>query len=148
MLKEKIEKTYTEALKLRDEFVVGILRILKSAFQNAEIAKRPAVFTDDDALKVIKSEVKKLQDALVDFLRGGRKDLIEKAQKEIQLLKQYLPEELSPEAVEEIVRRVVSVMKPSGAGDFGKVMGAAMKEAGGRANGDMVSKIVRKLIGL
>lgn len=147
MLLEKIENDFKNAMRAKDNFAVSILRMLRAALQNAVIAKRPAALTDDDALKVIKSEVKKLQDALVDFERGGRADLVEKTTREIKALRVYLPEEMSEEAVEQIVRRVVDVMKPSGPQDFGKIMGAAMKEAGGRVSGDVVSKIVKKLIG-
>lgn len=147
MLLEKIEDNYKESLKAKDDFAVSILRMLRAALQNAAIAKRPAAFADDDALKVIKSEVKKSQDALVDFERGGRADLVEKTKLEIKFLRAYLPEEMSEEAAEQTVRRVIDVMKPSGPQDFGKVMGAAMKEAGGRASGDVISKIVKKLIG-
>lgn len=147
MLSEKIENDYKESLKAKDDFAVSILRMLRAALQNAQIAKRPAAFTDDDALKVIKSEVKKSQDALGDFERGGRADLVEKTRREIKFLRAYLPEEMSEEAVEQIVRRVIDVMKPSGPPDFGKVMGAATKEAGGKASGDIVSKMVKKLLG-
>ncbi len=146
MLLEKIENNYKEALKAKDDFAVSILRVIKAALQNAEIAKRPDKFTDEDAVKVIKSEVKKSQDALVDFERGGRADLVEKTRREIKFLRAYLPEELSEEATEEIVRRVIDVMKPSWPRDFGKVMGAVIKEAHGQASGDVVSKIVKKLI--
>lgn len=147
MLLEKIENDFKNAMRAKDDFTVSILRMLRAALQNAQIAKRPAALTDDDALKVIKSEVKKSQDALVDFERGGRADLVEKTTHEIKFLRAYLPEEMSEEAVEQIVRRVIDMMKPSGPQDFGKVMGAAMKEAGGRASGDVVSKMVKKLIG-
>lgn len=146
MIAEKIANDYKNALKAHDEFTVGMLRMLRAALQNVEIAARPRALTDDDATKVIKTEVKKLEDALVDFLRGGRKDLTEKTEREIKFLRAYLPEELSEGTVEEIVRRVIDVMKPSGPKDFGRVMGAAMKEAGGRASGDAVSKIVKRLL--
>lgn len=147
MLLEKIENDFKNAMRTKDGFAVSVLRMLRAALQNAQIAKRPATFTDDDALKVTRSEVKKLQDALADFERGGRADLVEKTTREIKALRAYLPEELSEEVVEQIVRRVLDVMKPSGPQDFGKIMGAAMKETGGRASGDVVSKTVKKLLG-
>lgn len=146
MLQDRIESDYKEKFKARDEFGVGVLRVLRAALKNVEIAKRPTPLTNDDVLKTVKSEVKKLGDALADFEKANRADLIEKTKKEINFLRIYLPEEMGEEELEKIVRRVIDVMKPSGPQDFGKIMGAAMKEAGGRASGDAVSKIVKRLL--
>lgn len=145
-LLEQIEDDYKTAFKSRNEFEVGILRVLRATLKNAEIAKRPTPLTDEDVLKTIKSEVKKLNDALLDFEKANRTDLTEKTKKEVTFLKKYLPEEMSEEEVEKIVRRVIDAMKPSGSRDFGKIMGAIMKETGGRAGGDMVSRIIKRLL--
>jgi uncharacterized protein YqeY len=143
-LAQKIEQDLIAAMKSKDELVLAVLRNAKTAIKNAEIAKRPKEFTEDDVLEILGREVKKLQDSIADFERGGRADLVERAKKEIEILGAYLPKGLSEEELREIVKKVVENIKPTGPQDFGKVMGAVMKAAKGRASGDAVGKLVRE----
>ncbi|MFA4872070.1 MAG: GatB/YqeY domain-containing protein [Patescibacteria group bacterium] len=145
-LLQKIESDLITALKSKDGLVLSTLRNAKTAIHNAEIAKRPAELTEDDVLEVLGREVKKLNDSIVDFERGGRADLVEGVKKEIEILGAYLPKGLSEEELRAIVKKVVETLKPAGPQDFGKVMGAAMKEAKGRASGDVVSKLVKEAL--
>ena len=146
-LMQKIEADLIVALKAKNELVLAVLRNAKTAIKNAEIAKRPEELSEDDVLEALGREVKKLNDSVADFERGGRADLVERVKKEIEILGSYLPKGLSEEELREIVKKVVETLKPAGPQDFGKVMGAAMKEVrqiGGRASGDLVSKLVKE----
>jgi hypothetical protein len=145
-LLQKIEADLIAAMKAKNELVLSVLRNAKTAVKNAEITKRPKELSEDDVLEVLGREVKKLNDSITDFEHGGRADLAEAAKKEIEILNAYLPKQLTEEELREIVKKVVETMKPSGPGDFGKIMGAAMKEARGRASGDLVGKLVKEAL--
>lgn len=145
-LKEQIEKDFTEARKSRNEAVVLVLSMLRSAILNAEIAGGRKEFSDEDVMKVINAEVKKHKDSIADYEKGGRADLVSKEKSEMEILVKYLPAETSEEELKKIAEEKVKELGASGPGDFGKVMGAVMKAAAGRASGDAVSKIVRELL--
>lgn len=133
-------------MKSKNEFLLSVLRNAKTALTNAEIAKRPAELADEEMVEVLGREAKKLNDSTADFERGGRTDLVERVRKEIEILNAYLPKGLSEDELREIVKKVIETLKPAGPQDFGKVMGAAMKEAKGRASGDLVSKLVKEAL--
>lgn len=145
-LKEQIEKDFTEARKAKNELVVSILSMLRAAVLNAEIAGGRKEFKDDDVVKVINSEVKKHKDSIADYEKGGRVDLVSKEKAEMDILAKYLPAELPEEELKKIVEEKIGELGAVGPGDFGKVMGAVMKAAGGRAGGDAVSKMVKEFL--
>jgi hypothetical protein len=143
-LKEQIEKDLTAARKERRELEVSTLGMLKAAMTNAEIAAMRKEFTDEDILKVIASEVKKHKDSIAEYEKGNRADLASKEKSEMEILMRYMPEELGEEELKKIVEEKISELGAVGPADFGKVMGAVMKAAGGRAGGDAVSKMVKE----
>ncbi len=146
VLKEKIEEDLKNAQKEKNELAVSVLRMLRAAILNAEIASMRKEFSDDDVIKVINSEVKKHKDSIAEYERGGRADLADKEKKEMEILTKYLPAELSEEELRKIVEEKIRELGASGPGDFGKVMGAVMKAVGGRAGGDRVSGMVREVL--
>jgi hypothetical protein len=113
---------------------------------NAEIAGGRKEFADEDVQKVIVSEVKKHKDSIADYEKGGRADLVSKEKAEMEILVKYLPAELPEDELKKIVEEKIKELGSSGPGDFGKVMGAVMKAAGGRAGGDAASKMVKELL--
>ncbi len=143
-LRDQILEEKDAAMKARDEKKTGILRVLWAAVRNEEIELKRSL---DDALlrKVIQRQVKQLQDARIDFERGGRSDLVEKTQYEVALLQAYLPAPLRDEEIETIVKNVLDgqAEKPA----FGVAMGMAMKEVAGRADGEKVKEIVTRILG-
>lgn len=145
-LKEKMEKDFQIALKTKAGSL-SILRMLKAAVQNAEIAKGINYSLNDQEMEeAIRRQVKQLEDALVDFQKGGRADLAKQAEREIAVLRAYLPAGLTDV---EIVALVEEVVKESGTvspADFGRVMGAVMKKAGGKAEGNKVKEMVEKAL--
>lgn len=146
-LKEQIEKDFVFARKEKNEAVVSTLGMLRAAIQNAEIAGMRKEFTDEDIIKVINSEVKKHKDSISEYEKGGRTDLADKEKKEMDILAKYLPAQMSEEEIKKIAEEKIKELGATAPGDFGKVMGAVMKAAGGRAGGDAVSKVVKELLG-
>ena len=145
-LKTQIEDTAHHALKNREELLLSTLRLLLAAMHSREIEKRAKTGTgdlsDEEIIAVIRSEAKKRKDAIAEFTRGGRQEAAQKEATELAILEKYLPQELTDEEIEELLRRIIegATMK-----DFGRVMGAAMKAVGGRASGDRVSAIVKRM---
>ncbi len=134
------------AMKNADAFRVGILRLLMSAFQNESIAIKgkggTGELTDDDVLAILKREAKKRKESIVMYGDAGRDDLKEGEEKELALIQEYLPPELPVEEIQAVVDRIVA----GGNKDFNSVMKEAMAEFKGRADGKVVSDIVRTAI--
>lgn len=141
-LVERIDHDFVEAMKAKEEARLSTLRMAKAALKNRQIDVGHPL-TDEEAGAVIKTMIKQYQDALGDFARGGRDDLADKQRREIDVLMSYLPPELPDEELAGIVRDAVQA---SGATDFGKAMGAAMKAVDGRADGGRVREIVQKIL--
>ena len=149
MLQKTISDKFLEAYKSKDEIRVSVLRLLKSALANKMIEKKmakDAVLADEEVIAAIKSEVKKRQDSIESYKQGGREDLADKEAEEAKILSEFLPEQLSEEQVREIVKAAIAELG-AGAGDFGKVMGAAMAKTKGQSDGAVVSKLVKEELG-
>ena len=144
-LLERIDADLKDAMKSKNEQELSTLRLLRSALKNKQIdLGHPP--TDDEIIAVAKMLQKQYQDALTDFENAGREDLAEKQKVELVIMKRYLPETLPAEQVETLVKEAIAEMGASSASDVGKVMGAAMKKAAGRADGSMVREIAQKLL--
>ena len=139
---ERIETDFKQAMKSKDELALSVIRLVRSALKNKQIELQREL-TEDDAYAVMKTMIKQYQDALIDFQSASRQDLVERQQKEIDLIAQYLPPSLPLEDLEKIV---VEAVKTSGATDMGKAMGAAMKAVAGRADGNQVRAIVQRVL--
>lgn len=151
-LLQTIDQDCTRSLKEKDAERLSVLRLLKGALQNAAIEKRGktkavnAALTDEEVHAVIKRQVKQLEEAREMFAAGGREDMSKQNDAELKILKAYLPAQVSEEVVREAVVKVVAGLGKVGASDFGKVMGMAMKELKGQADGTLVSRIVKELL--
>jgi len=142
-LRETILSAQKEAMKNRDESRVAILRMLWSAIRNAEIDNGHKELSDEEIQKVISTQIKQQKDAIVDFTRGNRQDLVDKANSEIAVLQSYMPEQMGDAELEELVKKIIS---ENVGGVSGKVIGVAMKEIKGRADGNRVRLLVEKLL--
>ena len=132
-------------MKAKDAARLSTLRMLLSAIRNEEINLRHAL-TDEEAQRVAAKQVKQMEDALADYRRGGRGDLVAQAQREVDTLQEFLPEQMSEAELTEIVQTTVAALGAQGANDIGRVMGAAMKEVKGRADGNRVRALVGKIL--
>ncbi|MFA6322751.1 MAG: GatB/YqeY domain-containing protein [Candidatus Buchananbacteria bacterium] len=139
----QLEKDYLQAFKEKNELVLLVLRGLKTAITNAEIAKNRQALTGDELIKLLKTEVKRRKEAAEMYQTGNRPDLAEKETKEIEVIVKYLPAELSEEDVKQKISQVIAQVGATSPADTGKVMGLVMKELGSMADGNVVSRLVK-----
>ncbi len=144
MLVEKIDSHLRQAMKQRDELKVSTLRFLKSAINYACIQKRKEKLEENEIFDVINKQIKMRHDAIEGFKKGNRVDLIEKETKELEILKQYLPEPLSTEELNKIVDEEIEALGIKDRSGFGKVMQAVLGRAKGRADAALISQIVKE----
>jgi len=141
-LNEQIENDLIEAIKEKDENAVSTLRMLKSALHNKEIEIKKEL-EDTDIIAVVQSQIKSRNDSIKMYEQGGRQELAEKEKKEIDILKKYLPEQMSEEEIKNIVDKTISDTGASSMADMGKVMGTLMPQLKGKADPSLVSQIVK-----
>ena len=141
-LTEKIQQDMRDAMKGRDRARVGALRMLSAALKNGEIdAGRP--LTEEEEQVVLRRQLKQREESAEAFRKAGREEQAGSESAEAEIVREYLPEPLSPEELEEIVDRAIQETGAGGMKDMGPVMGRAMALAGGRAQGRELSALVR-----
>lgn len=146
-LLEQISSDLKDAMRAKDESTLSTLRMLKSALKNKEIDLiRP--LAEAEVLDVIKSQAKQLKEAIDQFEAGGRSDLAEGNKVELEVLKKYMPAELSDADLERVVQDAVAQSGATSKADMGKAMGFVMKAVAGRADGARVKVLVEKLLGV
>ncbi|MEK7549203.1 MAG: GatB/YqeY domain-containing protein [Patescibacteria group bacterium] len=152
MLSQKINQDLKEAFKGKDDFRVGVLRLIISALRNKEIEKKgkeeEKELSDEETIEILGKEAKKRKEAAEIYNKGGRNDLAEKEKRELEIIKKYLPEQLSEVEVEKIVKAVIEKVDVSASGgkEFGIIIGEAMKELKGKADGKLVGEIIKRLL--
>lgn len=146
MLKQKLKEELKQSMLARTELKTSVLRMLLSAINYYEIQKGGAGYeaTDEDVLAVMQKEAKQRRDSIEEFKKAERPELVEKETKELEMLQVYLPTQMSEEQIREIVKQTISEIGEATAADMGKVMGALMPKVKGKADGGLVSKIVRE----
>lgn len=141
-LVEQIEADYLTALKSKDEKTVSILRMLKSALKNKEIALGKKL-DETQISEVVFKEVKSRRDSILEYQKGGREDLAKKEQEEIEILAKYQPEMLSEIEVTKIIDETIKKIGATNPQDMGKIMSALMPQIKGKADGSLVSTLVK-----
>jgi uncharacterized protein len=148
MMQDTITADLTAAMKARDALKVEVLRGLKSAFTNALVAssRKPTdPLPDEDAIAVIRREVKKRKESIEAFTTGGRPELAEKEKQEQALLEVYLPAQMSKDEIKKVAEAKKAEMGITDKKEMGKFMGAVMKELAGKADGNDVKDVVSEL---
>ena len=140
-----IKEDLVKSMKSQDKFKTSVLRMLKSSLQSAEIDKKD-LLTDDEVLAVIKKQVKVRESSLEEYKSYDRMDLVDELTKEIEILKSYLPKELTEEELNKIINEQFDIIKPTSIKDMGKVIKAISSVGGTRADMGKVSKIVKEKI--
>jgi uncharacterized protein YqeY len=144
-LLEKLNQDLKVAIKAKDETRKRVLRLALTAAKLAEVEKQKEL--DDAAvIAVLQKEVKSRQETMEDAEKANRQDLIEVAKAEMKILEEYLPEAMSPEELEALVKEVIAEVGATSMADMGKVMGAIMPKIQGRAEGGQVNQLVRQLL--
>jgi uncharacterized protein YqeY len=141
-LLQKINDDLKAALLSRDSDKVNTLRMLKSSIHNQEIANGKEL-SDEEIGQVVAKEVKKREEAIVEYKKGNRQDLVDAETKEAEILKVYLPKQISDQELEKIVDQAIKETKAQNSSDMGKVMAQVMPKVVGKASGAKVSEIVK-----
>lgn len=144
-LKEKFNQLLHEAMKNKDDVTRDTMRLLLTNLKLAEVEKQQTL--DDAAiLALVQKELKSRRETIVDFKKGNRLDLVERAESEIKVLEQFLPTQLSDAEIREIVQSAIIETSASTISDMGKVMKVALPKLQGKAASDRVSVIVKELL--
>lgn len=146
MTKAHLQEDLKKSMLAKDVDKTGTLRMLISALGYYEIQKGGAGYTatEEDVMSVITSEVKKRKDAIEQFMTAGREDLVAKESKEAAILEAYLPEQMSEDEVRRAVAEAIEKTGATSPSDMGKVMGVLMPVVKGKADGSLVSRLVKE----
>lgn len=142
-LREKLDADFKEAMKARDEVRKNTISLARAAIKQFEVDNRDKTLDDDGVIAILSKQVKMRKDALSDFEKAGRTDLLDAYNKEIEVLTAYLPKQLSEEEIMAVVKETAAAMGiESGKQNMGKLMGAVMGKVKGIADGGEVKKAV------
>lgn len=145
-LQDRIESAMRDSMRARDERRTQTLRMAMSAAHNREIeVGRP--LTDEDYVEILGKQVKQRRESIEAFRSGGRDAMAENEEAEAAILAEFLPEPLSDDELEGLVRAAISETGATSPRDLGKVMGKVVPQTKGRADGKVVSDLVRRLLG-
>jgi len=144
MLEEKILNDYKEAMKSRDTLRSSVLSFLRADMLNQATAKKKDKLDDPEIIVVIKKQIKQRQDSIEQFTKGMRLEMAEKEKKEMEMLKGYLPPELSVEEIKVLIEEAVVLTGASGIKDMGRLMKELTVKIAGGADGKLVSDLVRQ----
>lgn len=147
-IKDRLTEDMKAAMKAREsgKLRLSVIRMARSAIKNIEIDKKKEL-ADEEVIEVIAREVKQRRDAMEEFQKAGRQDIVDTLQEEISILMPYLPEQLSEDEIRHLVQEVIADVQPQGPRDMGKVMGALMPKVKGKADGKLVNQIVKEMMG-
>lgn len=146
-LSQQIDADYLAAYKAKKEAEISVLRLLKTALKNEQInvsGAKMEELADSAVEKVVKTEVKKRNDAITDYEKAGRQDLADKEKSEIVILEKYLPKQLSQEQISALIDEVLAGASDADKANMGKMMGAVMKAVGNSADGNLVKTILQQ----
>ena len=145
-LKERIKNDLKDSMKNGDVISRSVLRLLNTDIKNAEIEEQKEL-SDIEVIKIISRSIKKRNDSIEQYKKGNRVDLAESEEKELEVLKKYMPAQMNKEEINVLVKETIRELKASGASDFGKVMKEVMQKTKGMADGKIVSMIVKEELG-
>lgn len=162
-LKIKIEEDFKNALRNREELTLSVLRLLKTVILNKEKDKRYKItktekdikekdlvekseLTDEEIIDLIFSEIKKRKESIILYKQGKREELAKKEADEIEILKKYLPEQISEEEIENLAKETIKNIQAKSISDMGKVMKELMPKLKGKAEPQAITAIIKKLI--
>ena len=143
-IKEQLKKDLTEAIRGRDEITSGTIRMVLTAITNEEVAGKEArVLSDDEVITVLSREGKKRREAAEAFENAGRTDKAALEKSEGEVIAKYLPAQLSEADISAIIAEAIATTGAAGPADMGKVMGAVKPKIAGKADGGVVSALVK-----
>ena len=147
-LLDKIGEDLKSAMKAGAKLRLETLRTVRAGLLEKQVEKRPSGgMTAEDEITVLLAAAKKRKEAIEIYRQNGRNDLADTEQKELEIIQEYLPKQMTAEEIESVVKRIISETGASAPTDFGKVMPLAMKELKGKCDGKMVQETVKRLLG-
>jgi len=144
-LSDRIQQEMVLATKARDKERLSALRMIRSALQNRQIEKRGEL-TDQEVIGVLTSLVKKSKESIEQFQKGNRPDLVEKEEKELQVILSFMPQQMSQEELRAELKKIIEELGAKGSKDLGAVMKSAMERLKGRAEGRLVNQVAKELL--
>ena len=144
-IEERLRDDLKTAMRAGDVMRKTTIRMSLAALKNAQVAKN-ANLTEDEQIAVLSKETKQLRDAIVEFKRGKRDDLVSEATAQIEIMQAYLPQALSQQEVMQLAHAAIAQTGASSPKQMGQVMSVLMPQVRGRADGKVVSEIVRTLL--
>ena len=145
-LKDRLDEDLKSAIRAQDALRRNVLRSLRSEVHNEEIAQQKPLEDDDAIIGVISRQVRQRRESISEFRKGRRDDLVQREESELAVLLEYLPQQLTPEEIADMVRDAVSEVGARGPGDKGRVMGKLMPMVRGRADGSVVNEVVTGIL--
>ncbi|MEA4827880.1 MAG: GatB/YqeY domain-containing protein [Clostridium sp.] len=142
-LKERLQEDWKNSMKSRDKFRASTISMAKAAILQAEKVDNRSL-DDDEIIDILSKEVKRRKEAAAEFQKANRQDLVDEANSEVEILLEYLPKQLTEDEIADIVQQVIYETGANSMKDMGKVMSAAMARLKGRADGSLVSLIVKQ----
>ncbi len=150
-LLDRLSEDLKEAMRNKDKVRLRTLRSLRSALKNKEIDQRQdgaeTVLSEQDQLAVLRKQVNQRKDSIEQYENAGREDLVEKEQEELDVLDEYMPDQVSDEALREKLQSIIDDVGAESMADMGPVMGRAMDELRGKVAGGRVQTVVKQLLG-
>lgn len=140
---EKLKQDMIDAMKNKEKERLTVIRMVKAAMDQEHIDRKREI-NDELLIDVVNKQIKMRKDSISEFEKGGRSDLIEATQREVDILMNYLPEQLSIEEVKDIISAIFDEVKPVGQRDMGKVMKEATSQLKGKADMKEVSNIIKE----
>ena len=144
-LKTRLGEDFKQALRSGDKLRVSVIRLLMALIKNREVEKRGPL-TDAEVLQAIVASCKQRQEAIEQYGRGGRQDLVGKESAELEILQSYLPKPLTSEELQAMVLEAIREVQATSLKEMGKVMGVLMPRVTGRADGKVVNTLVREAL--
>ena len=147
-LKDRLVEDMKVAMKAKEEGKVrlSVIRMVRAGIRNAEIDNK-VEFTDAQVIEVLARELKQRRDELEEFKKADRPETVQALEKEISVLMEYLPQQLSEGEIRQLIQETMAAVGAQGPKDLGKVMGALSPKTKGRADGKLVNLLVRELLG-
>ena len=145
-LKNQIQADLIAAMKEKAEVATSALRMLKAAILKFEVSGDRKEATDQDILTIVNKEIKQRRDAAEQFRNGGRIEMAENEEKEIEVLKAYMPPQMGEDEILQLAKEAIAQTGASCKKDMGKVMGALIPKVKGMADGAVINKIVSQLL--
>jgi uncharacterized protein YqeY len=145
-LKERLQEDLKSAMKNKDTKRLSVIRLAKAAIMNLEIA-RGHELNDQEVIEVLAKEAKQRTDSIPEFEKAGRNDLVETLYREIKIIQEYLPSQLSEDELQRLIQGVITEVGATSKKELNKVMPVLMPKVKGRADGKLVNQIVNSILG-